>query len=99
LHAQPHFQKNENLAFPWLGVGAYESISFGQGGVHHNVPFSKNTFLEILQLLFLFFWKILYVVQFCLNCMKSLWFFKKAYLNAEFHLFLNVFASVCPNSI
>jgi len=39
--------------------------------VHHNVPFSKTTFLELLQLLFLVFWKILHVLQFCLKCVKS----------------------------
>ena len=89
--------------FHGLGVGGYESVSFRQGGVHHNLPFSKKTFLEMLQLLFLVFWKILHVLQFCLKCVKSWWFFKKTYLNSKIHLIcmfwlqvFNVFTCVCP---
>ena len=99
----PSSKRMKIYPFHGLGVGGYELVSFRQGGVHHNVPFSKNPFLEILQLLFLLFWKILHVLQFCLNCVKSWWFFKKAYLKSKCHLILfvltcvlNVFTCVCP---
>ena len=86
----PTSKRMKIYPFHGLGVGGYESVSFRQGGVHHNLPFSKKTFLEMLQLLFLVFWKILHVLQFCLKCVKSWWFFKKTYLNSKIHLILYV---------
>ena len=76
-----------SMAWGWVATNRYR---LGKGVCIIMCLLQKKPFLEMLQLLFLVFWKILHVLQFCLNCVKSWWFFKKAYLNSKIHLILYV---------